>query len=192
MTRRTLDLLYLAAGYLAGLFLVGIFVLMMLLSLGREVNLNVPSGDDFTAWSLAADDFVSWCMAAMAFLGLAHTFRKGEMIRVGLLLERLHGRPRRIAELVSLTIAAAFIAYFTWQAGKLAYDSWQFFDMSTGVVSVPLWIPQSGMVLGLAILLIAIAEEWVTVARGGRPTYEPEPPKTTEELIERVAQGGGV
>jgi hypothetical protein len=48
------------------------------------------------------------------------------------------------------------------------------------------------MVLGLAILLIAIAEEWVTVARGGRPTYEPEPPKTTEELIERVAQGGGV
>lgn len=182
MIRRTLDLLYLAAGYLAGFFLVGIFVLMMLLSLGREVNLNVPSGDDFTAWSLVA----------MAFLGLAHTFRKGEMIRVGLLLERLRGRARRIAELVSLTIAAAFIAYFTWQAGKLAYDSWQFFDMSTGVVSVPLWIPQSGMVLGLAILLVAIAEEWVTVALGGKPTYEPEPPQTTEELIERVAQGGGV
>ncbi|MGO4173373.1 TRAP transporter small permease [Bosea sp. TAF32] len=182
MIRRTLDALYLAAGYLAGFFLVGIFVLMMLLSVGREINLNVPSGDDFTAWSLVA----------MAFLGLAHTFRKGEMIRVGLLLERLHGRARRIAELVSLTIAGAFISYFTWQAGKLAYDSWQFFDMSTGVVSVPLWIPQSGMVIGLAILLVAIAEEWITVARGGKPTYEPEPPQTTEELIERVAQGGGV
>lgn len=182
MIRRTLDTLYLAAGYLAGLFLVGIFALMMLLSVGRQINLNVPSGDDFTAWSLVA----------MAFLGLAHTFRKGEMIRVGLMLERLHGRTRRIAELVSLTTAAAFIAYFTWQAGKLAYDSWRFFDMSTGVISVPLWIPQSGMVVGLAILLVAIAEEWITVARGGRPTYEPEPPQTTEELIERVAQGGGV
>ncbi|WP_353186293.1 TRAP transporter small permease [Bosea sp. (in: a-proteobacteria)] len=182
MIRRTLDLLYLAAGYLAGLFLVGIFVLMMLLSVGRQINLNVPSGDDFTAWSLVA----------MAFLGLAHTFRKGEMIRVGLLLERLHGRKRRLAELTALTIAAAFIAYFTWQAGQLAYDSWRFFDMSTGVISVPLWIPQSGMVVGLAILLVAIAEEWITVARGGRPTYEPEPPQTTEELIERVAQGGGV
>lgn len=182
MLRRGLDLLYLAAGYLAGLFLVAIFALMMLLSIGREINLNVPSGDDFAAWSLVA----------MAFLGLAHTFKKGEMIRVGLLLERLHGPARRAAELVSLTIAALFIGYFTWQAGRLAYDSWRFFDMSTGVVSVPLWIPQLGMVAGLAILLIAVLEEWVIVARGGKPTYEPEPPQTTEELIERVAQGGGV
>ncbi|SIQ32354.1 MULTISPECIES: TRAP transporter small permease [unclassified Bosea (in: a-proteobacteria)] len=182
MLRRGLDLLYLSAGYLAGVFLVAIFALMMLLSIGREINLNVPSGDDFAAWSLVA----------MAFLGLAHTFKKGEMIRVGLLLERLHGPARRIAELVSLTIAAAFIAFFTWQAGGLAYDSWRFFDMSTGVVSVPLWIPQMGMVLGLAILLIAIVEEWLIVARGGKPSYEPEPPQTTEELIERVAQGGGV
>ena len=182
MIRRTLDTLYLLAGYLAGLFLITIFVLMMLLSIGREINLNVPSGDDFTAWSLVA----------MAFLGLAHTFKKGEMIRVGLLLERLHGRARRIAELISLTIAGVFVAYFTWQSGRLAYDSWQFFDMSTGVISIPLWIPQLGMVIGLAILLVAIVEEWLVVAGGGKPTYEPEPPKTTEELIERVAQGGGV
>jgi len=182
MIRRTLDTLYLAAGYLAGFFLVAIFALMMLLSVGREINLNVPSGDDFAGWSLVA----------MAFLGLAHTFKRGEMIRVGLLLERLHGRARRIAELISLTIAAAFIAYFTWQAGRLTHDSWRFFDMSTGVISVPLWIPQLGMVIGLAILLIAVIEEWLIVARGAKPTYEPEPPKTTEELIERVAQGGGV
>jgi TRAP-type C4-dicarboxylate transport system permease small subunit len=180
--RKALDRLYLFAGYAAGFFLLAIFVLMMLLSVGREINLNVPSGDDFTAWSLVA----------MSFLGLAHTFKKGEMIRVGLLIERLHGKRRRAAELVSLTIAAAFLGYFSFQACKLAYDSWRFFDMSTGVVSVPLWIPQLGMVLGLIILLIAVLEEWVIVFRGGRPTYEPVPPKTTEELIERIAQGGGV
>lgn len=182
MIRRVLDFLYLAAGYAAGLFLVAIFALMMLLSIGREINLNVPSGDDFAGWSLVA----------MAFLGLAHTFKKGEMIRVGLLLERLHGPSRRAAELISLGIAALFIGYFTAQAGKLAYDSWQYFDMSTGVVSVPLWIPQMGMVGGLAILLIAVVDEFVIVLHQGRPTYETEPPQTTEELIERIAQGGGV
>lgn len=182
MTRRLLDGLYLGAGYAAGVFLVVIFALMMLLSVGREINFNVPSGDDFTGWALVA----------MAFLGLAHTFKRGEMIRVGLLIERLHGPKRRAAELFSLTIAALFIGYFTFQAGKLAHDSWQYFDMSTGVVAVPLWIPQLGLVIGLAILLIAILDEFVIVARGGRPTYEPEPPKTAEELIERIAQGGGV
>lgn len=182
MIRRALDWLYLAAGYAAGGFLIVIFVLMMLLSVGREINLNLPSGDDFTAWSLVA----------MAFLGLAHTFKKGEMIRVGLLLERLKGRARRAAELFSLTVAAAFIGYFTWQAGHLAYDSWRFFDMSTGVIVVPLWIPQLGLVGGLAILLIAVIDEWIVVASGRRPTYEKERPQTPEELVERVASGGGV
>jgi len=182
MIRRSLDALYLFAGYAAGLGLVTIFVLMMLLSVGREINFNVPSGDDFA----------SWAMVATAFLGTAHTFKKGEMIRVGLLVERLRGRARRMAELISLTVAAAFLSYFTFQSGKLAYDSWRFFDMSTGVVSVPLWMPQMGMVVGLGILLIAVLDELVIVLRGGKPTYEPEPPKSAEELIERIAQGGGV
>lgn len=182
MIRRFLDALYLVSGWLSGLSLVVIFVLMMILSIGREINFNIPSGDDFASWALVA----------MAFLGLAHTFKRGEMIRVGLLIERLHGRRRQVAELASLTVASAFIGYFTWQAGRLAYDSWRFNDMSTGVVSIPLWIPQLAMVAGLAILLIALLDELVIVARGGRPSYQPEPPKTVEELVERVAQGGGV
>jgi TRAP-type C4-dicarboxylate transport system permease small subunit len=182
MIRRFLDALYLVSGWLAGVSLVAIFVLMMFLSIGREINFNIPSGDDFAAWALVA----------MAFFGLAHTFKRGEMIRVGLLIERLPGRLRQAAELVTLTVASGFIGYFTWQAGRLAHDSWRFNDMSTGVVSVPLWIPQLAMVIGLGILLIALVDEWIIVARGGKPTYQPEPPKSVEELIDRVAQGGGV
>ena len=68
-----------------GVGVPAIFVLMMALSAGRPIGLNIP----------AADDFVSWCMAAMAFLGLAHTFRSGEMIRVGLLIDKLEGRTRQ-------------------------------------------------------------------------------------------------
>jgi TRAP-type C4-dicarboxylate transport system permease small subunit len=182
MIRRLLDALYLASGWLSGVSLVAIFVLMMFLSIGREINFNIPSGDDFASWALVS----------MAFLGLAHTFKRGEMIRVGILIERLRGRRRQVAELVSLTVASAFIGYFTWQTGRLAHDSWRFNDMSTGVVSVPLWIPQLAMVIGLGILLIALLDELVIVARGGRPSYQPEPPKSVEELVERVAQGGGV
>lgn len=182
MLRRALDGLYLAAGYIAGFFLIVIFALMMILSLGREINLNVPSGDDFAGWAFAA----------MAFFGLAHTFKKGEMIRVGLVIDQFSGSARKLVELLALTVAGSFIAYFTWQTGTLAYDSWRFSDMSTGVVSIPLWMPQLSLVLGLGTLLIAIVDEFVIVLRTGRATYEPERPKTAEELVERVAQGGGV
>ena len=182
LLRRVLDALYLWSGYLAGFFLVVIFALMVIMSAGREFGLNVPAGDDFAAWA----------MAALSFLGLAHTFKRGEMIRVGLLLERLSGRPKQIVEIITLVIGLAFIGYFTWHAGHLSYDSWRFNDMAQGVVAVPLWIPQLAVVGGLAVFAIALADELVRVIQGHRPTYEKEPPKTTEELIDRVAAGGGV
>jgi len=50
MVRRFLGRLYPFFGYLAGLFLIAIFILMMLLSAGRMLGLNVPSEDDFVAW----------------------------------------------------------------------------------------------------------------------------------------------
>lgn len=182
MIRRALDALYLASGILAALFLLAIFGLMIGLSAGREVAINIPAGDDFAAW----------CMAAMAFLGLAHTFKSGEMIRVGLLLEKLHGRTRQFFEILALVVGSSFILYFAKNAVQLSYDSYRFDDMSQGVVAVPLWIPQSGYALGLVILLIAMLDELVHVARGNRPRFEKDPPLTPEELVERVASGGGV
>src|SRR6187399_935659 len=98
MIRVVLDRLYLFSGYLAGLFLIAIFVLMMVLSAGRPLGVNIPAGDDF----------VAWCMAATAFLGLAHTFRHGEMIRVGLLIDRLGGNARHTVEIAALLIGTGF------------------------------------------------------------------------------------
>src|SRR3954465_2863429 len=126
--RRALDLLYLGAGYAAGAFMVAIFAIMMIISIGRQFVGNIPAGDDFA----------SWCMAAMAFLGLAHTFKRGEMIQVGLLLERLQGRNKQIAEILALTVSAAFILYFTRHAVQMTYDSWRFNDRAQGVLSIPL------------------------------------------------------
>ena len=182
VVRRVLDLLYLGAGYAAGVFLFAIFAIMMVMSIGRQFALNIPAGDDFA----------SWCMAAMAFLGLAHTFRRGEMIRVGLLLERLHGRSKQIAEIVALGIATAFVLYFTRHAVQMTYDSWRFNDVAQGVVALPLWIPQLGFAGGLAILSIALIDELVNVIGGNRPSYEKgSPDETPEEFVERISQGGG-
>ena len=150
------------------------------LSLGREVGLNIPAGDDFA----------SWCMAAMAFLGLAYTFKSGDMIRVGLVIDRLQGRTRRAVELVSLVIGTGFVGFFAWYAVQMTWQSWQFNDMAQGVVAVPLWIPQLGYSGGLVILLIAFVDELVNVATGGRPRYERPPPQTAEEVVARALESG--
>jgi TRAP-type C4-dicarboxylate transport system permease small subunit len=178
MVRLFLDRLYLLSGYLAGLFLIAIFVLMMLLSAGRPLGLNIPAGDDF----------VSWCMAATAFLGLAHTFRHGEMIRVGLLIDRLEGRVKQVVEIVVLLIGSGFTGFFAWHAAVMTWQSYLFNDMSQGVIAIPLWIPQLGYSGGLAILLIALVDELIHVMRGYPPRYEKPKPKTAEEIVEQAVQ----
>ncbi len=176
-----LDRLYLYAGYAAGAFLVLIFGIMMFMSVGRQFGLNIPAGDDFA----------SWCMAAMAFLGLAHTFKRGEIIRVGMLIERATGRKRWALEIIALGISTAFTLYFCWYAVSMTYDSYRFNDMAQGVLSVPLWIPQLGYCGGLVLLAIALIDEMIHVLKGNKPTYEKEPPSSPDEFVERIAAGGG-
>ena len=176
--RRALDVLYLGAGYLAGIFVIAIFVLMMMLSAGRPLGMNLRGGDDL----------ISWCMAATAFLGLAHTFRSGEMIRVGLLIDRFEGRTRWLFEMVSLVLGTGFVGFFSWHAVRMTVDSYRFNDMAQGVLAIPLWIPQLGYAGGLLVLLIAFIDEFVHVAAGQAPRYEKPKPKTAEEAVEQAIQ----
>ncbi|CAD7030637.1 TRAP transporter small permease [Pseudorhizobium endolithicum] len=178
--RKSLDGLYLVSGWLAGLFLISIFLIMLALSAGRPLGIDVPAGDDFA----------SWAMAATAFLGLAHTFRSGEMIRVGLLIEQVRGRPRQIAEILVLAIGTAAALYFAWYAFDMTRTSYRFNDLAQGVVAMPLWIPQLAFCGGLVILAIALVDELLHVLFGGLPRYEKPAPESAEEVIERAIQSG--
>ncbi|MCO4055386.1 MAG: TRAP transporter small permease [Bosea sp.] len=178
MLRKVLDAAYLGAGILAGVFLVAILVLMMVMSLGRPLGINIPSGDDFAAWS----------MAAMSFLGLAYTFKSGDMIRVGLLVDSLSGRSKQMVEIICLVLAVGFVGFFAWHAVVFTQFSWILNDRATGVVPVPLWIPQLAYCGGLVLLTIALVDELIHVLSGHPPRYEKPKPKTAEEVIEQAIQ----
>jgi len=162
MIRRLLDALYDAAGWLAAAFVLALFIVMIGASAMRVLGLRTGGSDDIVAW---------FCAAA-GFLAMAHTFRRGDFVRVTLLLERFHGGPRRALEIFSLAVAALFVAYLAWAAAQFVYESWDFHDMANGLIAIPLWIPQSSFVLGAVLLLVAVIDELVTVLKGGRPAYE--------------------
>ena len=159
--RRLLDSLYAAAGALAALCVLAIFVLMITGSIGRELGWRVG----------IVNDLVAWLCAAAAFLAMAQAFRNGDFVRVTLLLERLSPRVRRVFETVSLAIAALAKGYLGFWAARFTYESWQFNDMPTGLLVVPLWIPQLSFVVGSALFFIAVVDELVQVLRGNKPTY---------------------
>jgi TRAP-type C4-dicarboxylate transport system permease small subunit len=112
------------------------------------------------------------------------------MIRVGLLIDKLPDKSRHWTEIVCLVIGIGFIGFFAFYACQLIRDSWRFHEMSQGVISIPMWIPQIGYAAGLLILLIAFVDEFIHVLRGNLPRYEKPKPQTAEEVVEQAIQSG--
>ena len=118
------------------------------------------------------DDFAGFAMAASVFLGLAWTMRCGEHIRVSLLLHHAGGGARRALEVFCLAVSLFLCGYFAWYSIDMTWTSYQLGDVSQGLVAVPLWVPQSGMALGLVVLAIALADDLLVSLLGGTTSYE--------------------
>lgn len=172
--RRALDTLYSVSGAIAALFIVGITGIVFAqvgLNLadkiisgitGRALGLTIPSYSDFTGFFLAA----------ASFLALACTLRAGGHIRVMLIIGMLPRPMQALFEGLALTIGALMTGYAAWYMTLLVLESYEFGDRSSGMVSVPLWIPQMPVALGLIILTIALLDELAGVLRGRAPTYD--------------------
>ena len=160
--RRVLDRLYAASGALAAVCLASIAVVMLAQAAMREMGMLLRG----------ADDIVAWLCAASAFLALGYTFRHGELVRVGLLLERLPPGARRHAETLCLLAALAFVAYTAWAAARFVYESWQFEEVAQGLIQIPIWIPQTCFVIGTAVFLVAVLDELVAHLSGRKTAYQ--------------------
>ena len=156
--RKLLDSLYDAAAALAAAFMVGLLAMVLLSVFGRQLNFHVPG----------TDAYAGYMMAACGFLALAHTLKRGEHIRVTLLLAALNGRWKRVLELWALAAASLLSSMFAYYSCRLAWQSRSFHDISTGSDATPLWIPQIGMAVGTVILAIAFIDELVLEIRGQR------------------------
>jgi TRAP-type C4-dicarboxylate transport system permease small subunit len=156
--RRLLDALYDGAAALAAAFMVGLLVMVLLSILGRQLHFHLPG----------TDAYAGYMMAAAGFLALAHTLKRGEHIRVTLLLARLRGHARRGLEIWALFAATLLTALAAFYSARLVWQSRQFNDVSTSNDATPLWIPQLAMAAGTVIFAIAFVDELVLELRGRR------------------------
>jgi TRAP-type C4-dicarboxylate transport system permease small subunit len=158
--RKLLDGIYDSAAALAALFLVGLLVMVLLSIVSRQLHFHVPG----------TDAYAGYLMAASGFLALAHTLKRGEHIRVTLLINALAGRGKKSMEVWALALATLLALLFAFYSCKLAWQSRAFNDISTGSDATPLWIPQLAMAFGAVILVIAFVDELVLEIRGRRVT----------------------
>ncbi|MBB6580027.1 TRAP-type C4-dicarboxylate transport system permease small subunit [Comamonas odontotermitis] len=156
--RKFLDGLYSAAAWLAGLSMIGILVMVLLTVLSRVIGFNAPG----------TDAYAGYAMAGAGFLALASTFKKGEHIRVTLLLGALKGKALKAMEVAALLIATILAGFLAFYSARLTWQSWDIDDISVGIDATPMWIPQIFMALGTLIFFIALFDELVLELLGKR------------------------
>ncbi len=154
--RKALDFLYDSAAALAALFMVGLLAMVLLSIISRQLHFNVPG----------TDAYAGYLMAGAGFLALAHTLKRGEHIRVTLILTSLGPTARRWMERWAMGAAAILALLFAFYSVRLVINSHAFNDISTGNDATALWIPQVAMALGTVILAIATIDEFVLEWRG--------------------------
>ncbi len=150
-----LDPLYDLFGAIGALFILLTLLIQVISIFGRVINFTIDGYDAYAGYFLAAG----------SFFALAHTLRRGDHIRVTLILSRLKGPARVWMEIVCLGIASFLTAYFAYYACKLAWGSYAYNDISQNVDATPLWIPQLSMALGMVALALAFIEEFIYVLR---------------------------
>jgi len=184
--RRILDTLYQLTLYASALCLVAI-ALMVGAQLGARVLdgalalVHLPR-TEFVILSL--DEISGYLLASASFLALAGTLKAGAHIRVTMLLGMVGERARRYVEIWAFAFAAFAAGYMTWNLAGFAFVSFEFHEVSSGVVRVPLAIPQAAMAVGALMLTIALIDELVVVITRGRPSF-----RTAEDAITLGKEG---
>jgi TRAP-type C4-dicarboxylate transport system permease small subunit len=156
--RRLLNAIYASSAALAALCMCGLLCMVLLSVLSRQLHVHVPG----------TDAYAGYLMAGAGFLALAHTLKRGEHIRVTLVLGMFKGRARRGLEIFSLGLASLLAGLFAFYSCRLVWQSIEFHDISTGNDATPLWIPQLAMATGTLIFALAFVDELVLEILGHR------------------------
>lgn len=144
---------------LSALSMASTFVIVMLGIVGRETGWFSLNG---------ADAYAGYAIAAALFLALPETLRRGDHIRVTLLLQRLPRRGQKAMEVWGAAAGLALSSFLAWYACRLVWVSFETHDVSPSSDATPLWLPQLSMALGCIGLVVAMAEALVCELSGRR------------------------
>lgn len=171
--RPFLNRLYAASLWLAAATLVVIAALVAVQVFARliDVLLKAVGQPPFGFAILSLPEIAGYLLAVGSCLALAGTLKAGAHIRVTMALSAMGESRRRVVEAAIHAAGVILSIYLFLAVALLAWDSFKFNEVSTGLVRIPLVWPQAAMAVGFIILAIAFLDEFLEVVRNGRPSY---------------------
>ncbi|UOA33129.1 hypothetical protein DSM110093_02941 [Sulfitobacter sp. DSM 110093] len=132
----------------------------------------------FATSTFVLDEFVGYAISICIIWSLGYVLEHGDLIRVGLVLDRLPERAQQLLTAASALMAGAMSAGLAWMFWIRVARAWSRGTVSSSVAAVPTWIPEGAIMVGLALFALA------AVAHGlrhitGHPSPAPHAPLAT-------------
>ena len=111
----------------------------------------------FVAPQVWTDETASFLLVLMVMLGVAEVLRRDEHIAVDLVTGRLGPRGRRVVGIWSMLAVLAVAGVLFASAWNMVAFSRMVGLVSSGHMEVPMWVPQTSLLVGMALLMLAAA-----------------------------------
>lgn len=141
---------------LCSLFLMAMIVLIAAEAIARNV---------FATSLQVTDEVGGYLLVAMTFLSMSVAEAHGAFHRVELIQARVGKKLRMISQIVFDLMSLGASALVTWQLTRLTLNSWRAEDVAPTPLQTPLWLPQSTMAIGMALLCFALLRTIIAKAK---------------------------
>lgn len=146
VTTRIISRIIEGAGVIAGL-LIFIIAIMILLGIGGR-NMMIP-----VYW---VEPLSVYFFIATSYIAAAYAMYRSEHIKVDILFSRFSNKTKKVLESVLMVISLVFFSYLTKYSWAMAHRSYMNNAKDLSIMQIPIWIPQSTLVIGYVLLCLAI------------------------------------
>lgn len=153
---RPFNLLERASLWTSAFCMAGMAILMLAEIVLRSV---------FNSTTEHSDELVGYLLVGVSFLSLALCQSRGAFHRVEMVQMRLGSRGQALSALVFNVLSFLYIAITDWYFLQFVMSSYRREAMASTVLATPLWIPETVMVAGATMLLLALAQSIVNDVR---------------------------
>lgn len=116
-----------------------------------------------TSWVM---EISTYLIIAAGFLGMAYTLRARGHIHVDILTSRLPASLQRIFEIITTVVAILLLYVCMTESMDYVAMSYEMNKLSPTILKVPLFIPQTFMVIGFALLFLELIRQcWSDLIR---------------------------
>jgi TRAP-type C4-dicarboxylate transport system permease small subunit len=119
------------------------------------VNVEILTRNIFGISIGIVDELMGYLLVAIVFLGLGKTIREGALLRCDVFIDLFSTNIARMLDRMFAIIGVLILSVYTYHLWILVAGSYRRGLVSSSGAAIPLWIPQSAMIIGALLSVIA-------------------------------------